>query len=51
MGNDMIMGKSCSYCGVYFEHAHGYAVVCKDCWSECSKKERENCQIATNKEL
>lgn len=39
IAEDMIEGRSCSWCGCYFHdpktgqsYEHGYPVVCKDCW-------------------
>ena len=29
--DDMIEGLCCSGCGVYFEEAHGYPVLCRGC--------------------
>ncbi len=34
MAQDMILGLSCSYCGVYFEKANGCPVLCTSCWDE-----------------
>ena len=31
IAGDMAIGLCCSWCGVYFEKAHEYPVVCKDC--------------------
>ena len=31
LADDMIEGRSCSWCGIYFVEEHGYPVVCKDC--------------------
>ena len=46
LADDMIEGLSCSWCGIYFEEAHGYPVVCETCWEP-------GCDIpkATNDEL
>ncbi len=32
MAEDMIEGRSCSGCGIYFEKAHGYPVYCGTCY-------------------
>jgi len=34
IADDMIDGRCCSWCGVYFEQAHHYPVACKSCWQE-----------------
>lgn len=54
IAEDMIDGTACELCGQYFEdpknentaYAHGYPVVCADCWSELSPTERESYQKA-----
>lgn len=40
MGDDAAEGLMCSGCGVYFEKAHGYPVLCRACWGHRSPKER-----------
>jgi hypothetical protein len=32
MSDDTNIGAKCSHCGVYFEEAHGHAVLCDDCF-------------------
>lgn len=51
MADDIIDGASCELCGVYFKDDHGYPVVCKHCWSQLTKAERKNHQLATEKEI
>ena len=53
IANDMINGSSCFWCGVYFEREHGYPVVCKNCWKNSTKEEREGSMVqkAIEKEL
>lgn len=34
-------GEMCSYCGVEFMEPHGYPVVCKRCYSELSREEKD----------
>lgn len=51
MADDMVEGRCCSHCGVYFEDEHGYPVLCKDCYDEETPKERAGLQRATIKEL
>lgn len=51
LADDMINGFSCSECGTNFEKAHGYPVLCKDCFEDIDQD--ENCFLpkATEKEL
>jgi len=42
----MIDGECCELCGQYFAEDHGYPVVCKGCWSELDKEERQAHQRA-----
>ena len=51
IANDYIEGACCSGCMCYFEEEHGYPVLCKACWDEYSKKEREGYSLAIYKEL
>ena len=32
IADDLIEGKGCSLCGVVFEKAHEYSVLCHSCW-------------------
>jgi hypothetical protein len=32
LANDMVTGRSCSECGIYFEKEHGYPILCIDCF-------------------
>jgi hypothetical protein len=41
MAEDVIDGLSCSGCGIYFEAAHGYPVLCEDCWEDVSSAEKQ----------
>ena len=51
IAEDHAEGRCCSDCGCYFAHPtkkdriydHGYPVICKDCWSEYTPKERRKC--------
>lgn len=45
------LGIQCSHCGVLFKEAHGYPVLCTDCYRHESKKERAGLQRATIEEL
>jgi len=31
IADDMIDGHSCSWCGIYFEQPHLFAVICNSC--------------------
>jgi hypothetical protein len=41
IADDMLEGLSCAECGVYFEDAHGYPVLCTSCWNHLSRRERQ----------
>ena len=41
IANDMINGHACSLCGIYFEDAHGYPVLCDDCYDDATPAERQ----------
>lgn len=32
LAEDMINGRSCSECGIYFVEENGYPVLCEDCY-------------------
>ena len=49
IADDMVNGRCCQWCGIYFIEEHGYPVLCNDCWSDCDEKEEFN--QATLKEL
>jgi hypothetical protein len=52
LADDIVDGRSCSECGIYFEKAHGYPVLCTDCWCSIPEFEGEEClPKATEKEL
>ena len=51
IANDLIEGKSCSWCGVYFTHEHSYPVVCNGCWKDATPSERQDVQKAIYHEL
>lgn len=47
---DAIMeGCQCSWCGIWFEKAYGYPVICKDCWKNAMKdyKDEDDLRIDT----
>ena len=41
ISDDIIEGLSCSGCGVYFDEAHGYPVLCHGCWDSWMPFERK----------
>lgn len=34
MGDDVVDGACCAFCGIYFVRPHGYPVACSGCWEE-----------------
>ena len=52
MAEDIVEGRTCSLCGVFFVDAngdiysHGYPAVCWDCWGDLTKRERREYQRA-----
>jgi len=49
IADDMINGRCCSHCGVYFFngsklHQHDYPVLCHDCYDEETEEERAGIQ-------
>ncbi len=46
--DDIVEGACCQLCGCYFDggpkriYSHRYPVVCWDCWTDLSKKERRD---------
>ena len=38
MAERLVNGEDCSWCGIPFTEAHGYGVVCKECWAEFQKE-------------
>ena len=51
LANDMIVGRSCSECGIYFEKEHGYPVLCEDCFEYINQDDDYFLPLATEKEL
>ena len=49
VADDMVDGLCCSGCGVYFEKAHGYPVLCHSCYDETPQPYGVQC--ATEAEL
>jgi hypothetical protein len=39
---DVVEGLSCSGCGIYFVVAHGYPVLCEDCWKDIPEVEKSS---------
>jgi len=54
IADDMIDGLTCSHCGQYFAdpngpgtlYAHGYPVLCDECYDDCTEEERAGLQRA-----
>ena len=38
--DDLIDGRVCSWCGVYFRESHGYPVLCHDCYQTWQREGR-----------
>ena len=52
LAEDMVEGRSCSMCGVYFVKSHGFPVICTDCFlEEIKSEEGSDTPVATEKEL
>lgn len=51
IADDMVEGRSCSECGIYFEKAHGYPVLCEDCFEDINQDDDCFLPMATEKEL
>lgn len=47
----MVCGSACSGCAIYFVEAHGYPVLCDDCWEVEDDEGRETYSKATHAEL
>lgn len=49
---DVMKGRCCAECTVYFVKAHGYPVVCRNCAPAYTAKERRDLgyQIAIHRE-
>jgi len=45
IADDMIEGRSCSRCGVYFVEAHGHPVICRNCFATEDETEEELADI------
>ncbi|HEX8575794.1 MAG TPA: hypothetical protein VF677_05830 [Flavobacterium sp.] len=51
IANDMVNGFSCSECGIYFEKAHGYPVLCEYCFEDIDQDDECFLPRATEEEL
>lgn len=53
IADDMINGRSCSWCGIYFKREHSFPVVCHDCFYDATEEEISTSCVrrATIKEL
>jgi len=55
IAEDMIEGRCCSHCGVYFIEGdklrkHGYPVLCHDCYDDETVEERAGIQRSLYKD-
>lgn len=50
LADDMIEGRACSWCGMYFKKEYSTPALCKDCEEEGTEKEVEGF-ILTGEEL
>lgn len=46
IADDMIEGRACSHCGVYFTDDHGHPVLCPECWEDAPNWDRQRHQAA-----
>ena len=37
MADDLVEGRTCSYCGVMFVESHDYPVLCRECFKQQKK--------------
>ena len=51
LADDLMEGRCCEWCGIYFEADHGYPVICRGCFAEATPEERNGVQRATINEL
>jgi hypothetical protein len=51
IADDLISGRSCSWCGIIFEEEHGYPVVCLGCWQDAKPQDRLDVQKAIYSEM
>lgn len=49
--DDAVDGLTCSWCGIFFEKAHGHPVICNNCWKNAKPAERAGVPKAYHKEL
>jgi hypothetical protein len=50
IADDLIEGRVCSWCGIYFTKEHSFPVVCKGCWKDATSDERKEVQKAIYQE-
>lgn len=46
IAEDIIYGRTCTWCGVMFIDEHGYPVVCRSCWKNSTPQEHADVQQA-----
>lgn len=52
VAGDLQNGQACSQCGAYFTEAHGYPVLCHDCYSDlCGSHGSSDLPLATEEEV
>lgn len=51
IADDIIDGLMCSHCSVYFVKAHGYCVLCEECFRSENKEGQMVLKKATYKEV
>ena len=51
IADDIVNGLQCSWCGICFEKAHGYPVLCMSCYDNSNKEDRLHLSRAAEEEL
>lgn len=51
ISDDIIEGRRCSLCDIYFEDEHGFPVVCENCWDDLDDDEKKYYQKAIFDEI
>ncbi|MDR1346819.1 MAG: hypothetical protein LBJ63_00075 [Prevotellaceae bacterium] len=50
IADDIIQGRCCSLCNIYFVEEHFYPVVCEDCWADLTNAEKQGYEKAIYEE-
>jgi hypothetical protein len=45
IAEDLMVGRSCSGCGIYFNGEHSSPVLCKRCWESWKPHERKQARV------